>query len=144
MSKRGWETIDHLLLHCLFVRDMWNMIISLFGVQWVVPRGIVDLLACWQGCFGKHSNNQIRKAIPHCLKWCIWREMNARNFEGREWTILDLKLQIFRTLHEWMAATRLFSFSNLLDLIGHCNFRFQLCCTLSMLCVLVHSCFFTQ
>lgn len=79
----------------------------------MVPRGIVDLLACWQGFFGKHNNNEIRKAIPYCLMWCIWIEMNARNFEGCEWTILDLKLQIFRTLYEWMAATRLFSFSNL-------------------------------
>lgn len=37
--------------------------------------------------------------------------------------ILDLKLLFFRSLFEWMIASRLFSFSKLLDLIDHCNFR---------------------
>jgi hypothetical protein len=43
------------------------------------------------------------------------------SFEGRERPILDLKW-LLRTLLKWMAATRLFSFANLLDLLNHCTF----------------------
>lgn len=65
------------------------MVFSFFGVQWVMPCGVIDLLACQQGWFGHHRNCEIWKAIPHCLMWCIWREWNARSFEGCEQTMVD-------------------------------------------------------
>jgi hypothetical protein len=41
----------------------------------------------------------------------------------------------FRIMVEWMTATRLFSFSfsDILDLIDHCNFRVSLWCTYCIL-----------
>uniref|UniRef100_A0A2N9EY67 Anaphase-promoting complex subunit 5 n=1 Tax=Fagus sylvatica TaxID=28930 RepID=A0A2N9EY67_FAGSY len=66
-GREDGETIDHLFLHCRVARELWDNVLSLFGMDWVMPRRVVDLLACWQGKLGKHQNIEIWKAIPHCL-----------------------------------------------------------------------------
>lgn len=32
---------------------------SLFRVEWVMPRSIVDVLACWKGSFGHHGTGAV-------------------------------------------------------------------------------------
>ena len=46
--------MDHLLLHCPIAQQLWTMVFSLFVVQWVMPKSVMDMLACWQGWFGRH------------------------------------------------------------------------------------------
>ena len=85
--------------------------------------GAVHFLAWWRGWFGRHQNNKIWKSIPHCLMWWIWRERNAKIFEGCKWTVFDLKLYLLGTLFDWMTASRCISFSNFLEFLDHCNFK---------------------
>jgi hypothetical protein len=54
MCKSSGETMDHLLLHCPIAQQLWTMVFSLFVVQWVMPKSVMDMLACWQGWFGRH------------------------------------------------------------------------------------------
>ena len=54
-----------------------GFVLYLFGVSWVVPRSMTNLLACWKGPFGRVKYETWR-AIPLCLMWSIWREKNAR------------------------------------------------------------------
>ena len=49
MCKCNSETVDHLFLHCLVALELWDMVFGLFGVCWVMPMFVVELLACWQG-----------------------------------------------------------------------------------------------
>ena len=37
------------------------------------------------------------KMIRSCLLWCLWREMNDKNFKLREWTLAEIKF--FNTLY---------------------------------------------
>jgi hypothetical protein len=78
----------------------------------VMPKRVVDLLACWQGRLGQHRNRVIWSAIPRCVMWYLWRERNARTFEGCESNILDMKLLLFKTLFDRMSAIGLFSFDS--------------------------------
>ena len=39
-----------------------------------------------------------------CLMWCLWRERNARQFEGCERRIADLKHIVLNTLFDWVSA----------------------------------------
>ena len=96
------------------------MIFGLFGLQWVMPKRVIDLFSCWYGSVGRHS--VIWKAIPHCIMWCLWREWNARIFEDCELSVVKLKLHFYRSLLDWMSVTGLFRLSNMLDLIDNCSF----------------------
>ena len=56
LCKKNGETTDHLFLHCPVAQELWNMVWSLFGVYWVMPCGVVDLLASWLGKLNRHSS----------------------------------------------------------------------------------------
>ncbi len=117
MCKEDGETVDHLLLHCDSAKELWDMVFVLFGLHWVMPRRVIELFACWQGNFGRHQHINIWRAIPHCLMWCVWKERNARTFEGREQTVAELKLLFLRMLFDWTSATGLCRSSTLLDFL---------------------------
>ena len=96
MCKVDGETTDDLLLHCpVALRALEHGIFS-FGVHWVMPKGVVEILASWQGKFGRCSNVVIWSVIPYCLMWGIWQERNAKNLEGCEKSVHDLKLLFSR------------------------------------------------
>uniref|UniRef100_A0A7N2R430 Peroxisomal membrane protein n=1 Tax=Quercus lobata TaxID=97700 RepID=A0A7N2R430_QUELO len=76
LSKSG-ELVDHLLLHSPIAYGLWSMVWSLFGLLWYRPQRVLDLLAAWQGAFGKKC------------------EM------GFEQSILGIKSLFFYTLLDW-------------------------------------------
>jgi hypothetical protein len=41
MCKKSEETSYHLLLQCEVAEELWDMILCLFGMQWVMPRWVV-------------------------------------------------------------------------------------------------------
>jgi hypothetical protein len=43
------ESVDHLLLHCAVARGLWYAFFARFGLCWVMPRSIKELLASWGG-----------------------------------------------------------------------------------------------
>lgn len=38
MYKRAGDSSNHLLLHCLVATELWNMVFSLFGIYWAMPK----------------------------------------------------------------------------------------------------------
>ena len=57
LKKRGWtlanrcflcyaeeESIDHILIHCIKARVLWELLFALFGVIWVLPYLVKDTL----------------------------------------------------------------------------------------------------
>jgi hypothetical protein len=44
ICKKTEENPDHLLLHCDIARDLWNLVLRMFGVEWVMPRRVVELV----------------------------------------------------------------------------------------------------
>ena len=39
------ENVDHLLLHCHKVYQLWSFSFSSFGVEWILTKRVIDLLA---------------------------------------------------------------------------------------------------
>ena len=74
MCNRARENTNHLLLHCLIARELESMVFMLFGVFWVMPKDVVELLASWLGKFSKHRNWVIWNMVSHFLicMWSIW------------------------------------------------------------------------
>ena len=69
MCKEDRETMNHLLVNCPVASDLWDVIFTLFEVQSVMPKGVIELLSCWKNQFRRHRNSAIWKAVPHCLIW---------------------------------------------------------------------------
>ena len=122
MCKRSGKTTDHLLLHCPVTREMWNIVFSLFGINWVMPRGVVELLASWPSKFNRHRNEAIW-GMTLIASWGICWDRNARTFEGHERFIPNLKLLFLKTLFKWIIALGVFTFVYLPDLLDSCTFH---------------------
>ena len=45
------ESVDHILIHCDKTRVVWHLLFSLFGVSWVLPSSVTELLSSWHGSF---------------------------------------------------------------------------------------------
>lgn len=45
------------------------MVFTLFGVFWVMPKGVVELLARWLGKFSMHRNGVIWNMVSLCLMY---------------------------------------------------------------------------
>ena len=114
LGKRCGESVDHLLLHCSIAFELWSLMFCLFGLHWVMPLKVLEVFESWQGKFGQHRNIIFWRLVSHCLMWCIWRERNARCFEGCE-----------RSLHAllvWSVALSHCSCFSLPALLDHWNF----------------------
>ena len=44
MCKCNGESVDHLFLPCKVARDLWSIVLYLFGVSWVMPKLVVGSL----------------------------------------------------------------------------------------------------
>ncbi len=75
-----------------------------FGINWVLPRRVDDLLFGWRIWFGKHSSD-IWNFVPLCLIWLLWKERNRCMFEDTKRS----KAQLIQTLFDW---SRLWGLTN--------------------------------
>ncbi|RVW71658.1 Translation factor GUF1-like, mitochondrial [Vitis vinifera] len=60
LQRRGWqfpnrcflcgceeENVNHILLHCTVVRALWEIVLALFGANWVFPEKVKDMLGVY-------------------------------------------------------------------------------------------------
>jgi hypothetical protein len=71
MCKRSEESIDYLFLYCEVVRELWVVFFRLFGVEWVMPRMVIELLASWRGQLGSRNILEVWRMANLCSMRCI-------------------------------------------------------------------------
>ena len=72
LQKRGWqlsnccflcgceeEYVNHILIHCIVEKVLWDMIFALFCVQWVFPETVKEVLLSWRGPFVGEKRKKI-------------------------------------------------------------------------------------
>ncbi|GFS36279.1 hypothetical protein Acr_00g0045080 [Actinidia rufa] len=118
MCKRNAKTTDHLLIHCVAANELWNLVLSIFGIQWVMPRSVRDLFACWSQKSVRGHRRRAWRAALLCLFWSIWRERNLRAFEDIENSLIFLKTSFLASF--FMCSRRDFpsSPSRMVDILG--------------------------
>ena len=73
-----------LICYCIaMLHVLWRGVLGAFGVQWVLPATVADLLFGWWNWLGNHSFD-IWNIVPLYLMWILWWERNQRTFEGEE------------------------------------------------------------
>ena len=90
---------------------------ALFGIDWVMPGSVVDLLFCWCHCLGKYSFD-IWDLVPGCLMWTIWIERKWWSFEDEGKTMIQLLEICQRTPFDWPRCWDFSDCSTLLDFIS--------------------------
>ena len=111
------ESVNHLLLFCSIAHSLWTYMFRLFGMEWVMPGSVVDLLFCWYHWLGKHSSDIWDLALG-CLMWTIWIERNRRSFEDEEKMVVQLLEHCQRTLFDWSRCCGYSDCSTLLDFLS--------------------------
>jgi hypothetical protein len=118
LCKKSGESIDHLLLHCEVARALWSYVLNLFGVEWVMPHSVLELLISWGAAIGSRHAKEVWRLAPLCLLWCIWRERNARLFEDVETPMVELRKRLLNTLYSWIAPYRSLSVFTFVDFLN--------------------------
>ena len=85
------ESIDHILLHCAKIRTLWEMFLSLFGVQWVLPATVKATLLGWDGSFVGKKIKEVWRVGPLCIFWTVWKTRNKIAFEEEVLSIQRLE-----------------------------------------------------
>ena len=121
MCRSGWETGEHLLIHCTLASDLWYAVLQAFGVCWVFPNRIVDLLFGWYNSWGKHVS-AIWNLVLLCLMWTVWHERNRRTFKDVELSSIKLIELFFGFLFDQARAGGLTTILSLVDFVASLSF----------------------
>ena len=100
MCKSSGEEVDHLLLHCPVSSALWRAILNLFGIQWVMPSTVKEMLYSWAG-FRRRRKQKAWKFAPLALMWVVWGERNRRAFEEIESPFSHLKNSLLSLIAFW-------------------------------------------
>ena len=53
------ENVNHILLHGTVVRALWEIVLALFGANWVFPEKVKQMLVSWRGPFVGRKRKKI-------------------------------------------------------------------------------------
>ena len=67
------------------------LLFSLFGVQWVLPATVKEMLLGWNRTFVGKKRKGVWRASPLSLFWTVWKARNKVAFEEEELSIQRLK-----------------------------------------------------
>ena len=95
------ETIYHILLHCLVVRPLWEIILSLVGVSWVFSKDVKDILLSWKGSFVGKKRRMTWNSVPLYIFWTVWKERNRIAFRNETLATQRLKHSFVSNLWFW-------------------------------------------
>ena len=63
LCQEAEELVDHLLLHCSKTRVLWELLFSLFGVNWIISGSVRDMLLGWKGTFVGKRKKKVWQAL---------------------------------------------------------------------------------
>ena len=96
------KTVDHLLLHCVKTRALWNLLFSLFGVAWVLSGSVKETLLGWHGAFVGKTRKKAWQMAPLFIFWSVWKERNLLAFGNEVLSLQRLKHSFACNLWSWV------------------------------------------
>jgi hypothetical protein len=98
--------LDHIVLGCVFSRQVWHLLLSRIGLADVVAHGDVDLFVWWTWARCR-APRHCRKGFDSLIMltcWSLWKERNARTFNNEITLALGLCLKILEEATLWLRA----------------------------------------
>ena len=63
-------------------RVLWEIVLGLFGAQWVFPESVKEVVLSWKRSFVGKKREKIWRSIPLFIFWTVWKEKNRLAFRG--------------------------------------------------------------
>jgi hypothetical protein len=82
---------------------------------------VIDLMACWKSQRGNKMVMKVWRMAPLCLMWSIWKERNARCFEDKELTMVELSNRFLKLLFLWAGVLNIPQVSNMQQFVEVCS-----------------------
>lgn len=76
------DSIDHLLIHCIYSREVFNSVLSQCQVAWVVPKLATNLMLQWENPFASPWMRRLWDFGLQHVWWGLWKEQNNRVFQN--------------------------------------------------------------
>ena len=67
LCKENEESANHILIHCGKIRELWTLLLSSFGVVWVFPDSVRNLLLEWKIKGLGKKRSVVWRMVPICL-----------------------------------------------------------------------------
>lgn len=98
------ETIDHILLQCVFARQVWTvMCAGMRAPAWAPTTKVTLVDWCSEKTRGEHSDRDIRTILTLGL-WTLWKHRNAIVFDGASPSWRHVLTEIDRESRSWHRA----------------------------------------
>ncbi|XP_057438207.1 uncharacterized protein LOC130730264 [Lotus japonicus] len=100
------ETVQHLLLTCVFVSGIRNRIMRRESISWCVPGSVKEMLQQWNAlCVG--TAKELWEVIPYAVGWTVWLARNGAIFRAEEVSLeMAWDLHITR-IYWWIQAANI-------------------------------------
>ena len=98
----GAEDLNHLLIHCPMIWELWGALLSILGTAWVCPFLARDLIVGWKAFPTRKEDRKVWLAAPLHLLWATWKERNRVVFENTTFSSLRLKASFILSLRSWV------------------------------------------
>jgi hypothetical protein len=101
------ETIDHLLLSCVFSRQIWFYVLEKFGLQALAPQPDEHSFEEWWDQVSRRIPVQVSKglnSIVILVAWSLWNHRNRCVFDGVQPNLSTLLSNIKDEQHVWELA----------------------------------------
>lgn len=72
--------MEHLFIHCDVVYTLWIVAFRAFGIEFMSPRRVDDLLFMWRNWFGKHSLDICNYVLLRLMQ-LLWKVQNSCIFD---------------------------------------------------------------
>ncbi|WVZ97941.1 hypothetical protein U9M48_043439, partial [Paspalum notatum var. saurae] len=101
------ETIQHLLISCVFAREVWTAILSKLGLAFIAPQQGCTGFTCWWRQSVKRVGKDMRKGLNSLIilvPWQIWKHRNSCVFEGTRPCVQSVVLAVVDEGRAWCLA----------------------------------------
>jgi hypothetical protein len=101
------ETIQHILISCVFAREVWTSILSKFGLLPIAPLLDCTHFSNWWSQSIKSVGKDMRKGLNSLIilvAWQLWKHCNSCVFEGSRACVQNVVLAVGEEGRTWCLA----------------------------------------
>ena len=101
------ETIDHLLVSCVFTRQFWFSILQHFGLQAIAPQLDDHCFIEWWARASSRFSGQVKKGVNSIIilgSWLVWKHRNYYVFDGGTPNLSRVMTAFREDVHQWYVA----------------------------------------